>query len=479
MPNDHFLEDAELYISDREGPFNTAITDGTKYERAGWENAGVLIPEPEFSNDAGRAGITSEFQSGQCLKRFLGATIGLNDRANFRTYGKVGMRAFGGTPAAPVEIVAGVAYRHVAPLKSKTSGKQLPSFNAVTVSGGASTLWTGGVVNDFALSQNVDEDFQVGFSLLMSGRHRIPHLIGTQQVLTVTATGTITGAGLGKAVVTSANMQGGSRTVTFSVNNTETPTVWAATARTALSNDPEVGDFYIVGGAGTSITLTARHTAPNDTTASIALSNDTSTGITPTTSTITTPGAFTLPGAPAFACLDPRPFLEYTDDIGLRALATDCRWKNWNVGLNNNHNINAARCGGDPKQAPGDYAVTTGPVLGAYFNKSVFGRRTMQGEITYLVGNRVSEWEKMCKSVQLTGLKFGARGALLHEGTGTYEELSIVIPKAKFNGVRGDNVDGYAAFRFSFATEFDSATNGARIEVVNGLDGVSAGQIFN
>jgi hypothetical protein len=479
MPNDHFLEDAELYISDREGPFNTPITDGTKYERAGWENAGVLIPEPEFSTDAGRAGITSEFQSGQCLKRFGAPSIQLNDRANFRLYGKVGMRAFGGTPATPVQIVAGVAYRHVAPLKSKTSNKQLPSFNAITRSGGASTLWPGTVVNDFGLSQNVDEDFQITFSLLASGKHRIPHLIGTQQVLTVTATGTITLTGLGKAVVVSENMQGGSRTVTFAVTNAEAPATWAVTARAALANDPEVGDFFIVGGAGASITLTARHTAPNDTTALITLSNDTSTGITTTSSTITTPGDFTLPGPAPFACLDPRPFLEYTDDIGLRALATDCRWKNWSAGLNNNHNVNAARCGGDPKQAPGDFAVTTGPVLGAYFNKSVFTRRTVTAEITYLVGSRVSEWEKMCKSTQLTGLKFGARGALLHEGTGTYEELSIVIPKARFNGVRGDNVDGYAAFRFSFATEFDSATNGARIEVVNGLDGVSVGQIFN
>jgi hypothetical protein len=52
-----------------------------------------------------------------------------------------------------------------------------------------------------------------------------------------------------------------------------------------------------------------------------------------------------------------------------------------------------------------------------------------------------------------------------------------VIPKAKFNGVRGDNVDGYAAFRFSFATEFDTTAIGARIEVVNGLDGISP--LFN
>lgn len=473
MPNDHLIENAELYISDREGPFNTPITDGTKYERAGWQDAAVLIPEPEFSNDAGRAGISSEFQTGQCLKRFGSTRIGLTDRANFRLYGKIGMRAFGGTPAAPVEIVAGVAYRHVAPLKPKTSASQLPSFNAITASGGASVLWPGAVVNDFSLSQNGEEDFQIGFALLTSGKHRIPHLIGTRQVETNSVIVTTVGAGNAKAIVTAANMGSSPRTVIFAVAGSDSDAVVAGKARMALGNDPEVSDFFIISGATNQVILTARHTAPNDTTMNVEISNDTSTGITTTQSANTTAGAFTLPAEPAFACLDPKPFLEYTDDVGLRDLATDCRWRNWNIGLGNNHNVAVARCGGDPKQAPGDYAVTTGAVLGAYANKSVHGRRTMQAEITYLVGSRVSEWEKMCNSTQLTGLKFGARGALLHAGTSTYEELSIVIPKAKFNAVRGNNVDGFAAFTFSFAPEFDVATSGARIEVVNNQAGVS------
>jgi hypothetical protein len=473
MPNDHFLEDAELYISDREGAFNTPNTDGTKYQRAGWQNAAVLIPEPEFSTDQGRSGITSEFQSGQCLKRFLNASIGLADRANFNLYGKIGMRAFGGTPAAPAEITAGVAYRHSAAIKPKTSGTQLPSFNAITVAGGASTLWPGTVVNDFSLSQNVDEDFQIAFSLLTSGKHRIPHLIGTRQVETNTVIVTTVGAGNAKAVVTAAGMNSSPRTVIFAVAGSDTDAQVAGKARTALTNDPEVSDFFVVSGASTAVVITARHTAANDTTMNLEISNDTSTGITTTQSANTTAGVFTLPAEPAFACLDPQPFLEYTDDVGLRALATDCRWRSWSVGFSNNHDATLARCGGDPKQAPGDYAVTTGSVLGAYANKSVRGRRTLQGEITYLVGSRVVEWEKLCNSIQLTGLRFGARGAQLDDSPLTYEELSIVIPKAKFNGVRGDNFNGYAAFRFTFATEIDAATSGAKIEVVNNLAGVS------
>jgi hypothetical protein len=262
--------------------------------------------------------------------------------------------------------------------------------------------------------------------------------------------------------------------VIFAVTNGDTAAQVAGKARTALANDPIIGDLWSIGGASTAIVSTARHTAPNDSNMSFVLDNDTSTGITQSTSANTTPGDYDLPDVAPFAQLDPQPFLEYTDDVGLRDLAIDCGYRTWAVGLNNNHNVQAARCGGDPKQAPGDYAVTTGDVLGAYAQKSVIGKpRTMQAEIVYLVRSRITEWEKMCKSIQLTNLKFGARGALLDEGTSTYEELSILIPKAKFNGVQGDGVDGFSAFRFSFAIEFDSVTFGAGIRVVNGLDGVS------
>lgn len=475
MP-DHLIENAELFISTREGVFNTPVTVAANYERAGWQNAAVYIPEPEFSTDAGRAGNASEFQTGQCLKRFLPASIGLSDRANFRLYGKMAMRCFGGTPAAPVT-VAGVATRHSAPLAPKLVS-QLPSFNAITVSGGASTLWPGTVVNDFSMSQNLDEDVQIGFSLLTSGKHRIPHLIGTQQVETNAATGTITLTGNAKATVTARDMDGSPRVVIFAVTNTDTNTVWAGKARTALANDPIVGDFFIVSGAGANVVLTARHTAVDDSTMNLRLENDTCTGITLTNSTNTTPGAYTLPDPPAFTCLDPKPFLEYTDDVGLRDLASDCRFRSWSWALSNNHDPNVARCAGDPKQKRGDYAITTpGPGVGAYVNKSVRGRRTLTAEIVYLVNSRVSEWEKMCDAIQLTSLKMGARGAVIDAGAPTYEELSLVVPKAKFNGVRGDNVNGYAAFRFSFAVEHDAATMGARIDVVNNLDGVTP--VFN
>src|SRR5262245_54688299 len=105
MPNDYLIQDAELFVSTREGTFNTPVTTAANYERAGWQNAAVYIPEPEFSTDAGRAGNASEFQTGQCLRRFLPATVGIADRANFKLYGKLAMRCVGGTPLAPVTVV--------------------------------------------------------------------------------------------------------------------------------------------------------------------------------------------------------------------------------------------------------------------------------------------------------------------------------------------------------------------------------------
>lgn len=478
MPNDNLIQDATLHISKREGPFNTPITVGTDYDLVSWQNGAVYLPEPEFSNDAGRAGNASEFQTGQCLRRFLPITLGASDRANFRTWGKIAMRCAGGVPLAPVVVVGGVAFRHAANMLPKQAGLQLPSFNSVVQSGGASFLLPGCVVNDFSMSQQGDDDVQVSASFLCSGKHRNPHLIGTQQVETITVVGTVTLTGNAKVTVTAANMAGGPRVVTFAVTNADTATQVAGKARTALQNDPVVSDFFIISGATTAIILTARHTAANDTTMAAVLENDTSTGLTLATSANTTAGTYTLPDPPAFACLDPKPFLQFTDDVGLRDLATDCAWRAWSFSMGNNHNAQLARCGGDPKQKRGDYSITTpGVGVAAYANKSVRGPRSIAAEITYLVTSRVSEWEKMCDSIQLTNVRMGARGSVLDGAGPTYEELSGVIPKAKFNGVRGDNVDGYAAFRFSFATEFDSTAIGARIEVVNGLDGVSP--VFN
>jgi|SRR5882672_262703 len=473
MP-DFLTQDIELFISTREGAFNTPVTVGTNYDRATTQSPAVYIPEPEFSNDAGRAGNASEFATGRCLRRFLPETIGITDRANFGLYGKLAMRCVGGAPLAPVTLVAVTAFQHAANMLPKSAGLQLPSFNAVTAVGGASFLWPGVVVDSFAMSQQGDDDVQVQFSLVGSGKHRRPHLIGVQQVETATAVGTIGTSGNATVIVTAAGMSGSPRTVSVAVTSTDTATVWAGKVRAALTADPIVNGFFVVSGATTAVILTARATAPNDTTMNLSLDNGTCTGITPAlTSANTTAGSYTLPAAPAFACLNAQPFLQYTDPGGLQDLTATCRWRAWSVAINNNHSPQRDRCGGDQRQKRGDYTVTTGVGVGAYLQKLSRGPRTITAEITYLVDENLAQWEALCDSVQLTGVIFGARGALLDGAGPTYEALKVVIPKAKFGVLRGADSDGFAAFTLSFETEFDTTAIGARIEVINGLDGVS------
>jgi hypothetical protein len=270
--------------------------------------------------------------------------------------------------------------------------------------------------------------------------------------------------------VTARDMAGSPRIVTFAVALNDTPAQVAGKARTAVQNDSITGGFFIIGGASTAIEATTRHTAPNDPDMSLVLDNDTSVGITQATSVNTTPGDYDLPEAPGFACLDTRPFLSYNDGA-LQDLVLGCRWRNWSVSGSNNHDPNRDRCGGDPRQKRGDFTVTTGPGVGAYLQKRSRGPRSLTAEITYLVDDRLREWEQLCDNVQLTGLTFGARGALLDDSpVEVYEALKVVIPKAKFRVIRGADSDGFAAFTMSFAAEHDATAIGARIEVINGIE---------
>lgn len=468
--NEYLTQDIELFISPREDDYNDAIEDGATYKRATTQSPLVYFPEPEFSDDANRAGNASEFQTNQCLKRFLPPSIAISDRMNFDLYGELLMRWAGGQPLEPVELVAAVAWQHAANMKPKSAGLQMPSFNCAVRSGGASYLFPGMVVNDFTMSQQADQDVQIAFNLTGSGKHRSPHLLGTRQVETATAAGSITGTGNAEVIVTAAGMSGSPRTLLVAVTSGDTAAQWAEKVRVALAADSIIGGFFIVSGATTSIVLTARHTAPNDSAMNISLDNDTSTGITPDlTSDDTTPGDYDLPEAPGFACLDTRPFLSYNDGA-LQDLALGCRWRNWSVSGSNNHDPNRDRCGGDPRQKRGDFTSTVPPGVGAYLQKRSRGPRSLTAEITYLVDDRLREWEQLCDNVQLTGLTFGARGALLEDSPETYEAAKVVIPKAKFRVIRGADSDGFAAFTMQFVAEHDATAIGARIEVINGIE---------
>lgn len=115
---------------------------------------------------------------------------------------------------------------------------------------------------------------------------------GVAQVETATAAGTISGTGNGKVTVTGSGISGSPLVVPFVATSGDTAAVWAATARAALRATPAITALYMVGGSGTSITLTRLTKAANDSSLNMALDNDTSTGITTAaTSANTTAGA--------------------------------------------------------------------------------------------------------------------------------------------------------------------------------------------
>jgi hypothetical protein len=124
------------------------------------------------------------------------------------------------------------------------------------------------------------------------------YVAGSAQTITATATGTVTTAGNATVVVTSAGMAGSPKTISVAVALSDTPTLWAAKVRTALTADTAVGGRFTVSGSTTAIILTRKpssiltlgdithHVHPaTDATLALTLANGTSVGITSTSGT--------------------------------------------------------------------------------------------------------------------------------------------------------------------------------------------------
>lgn len=97
--------------------------------------------------------------------------------------------------------------------------------------------------------------------------------LGTQQVETTTAVGTVTQNGEVTIVVTSSILDTSPLTIQVPVLLNDTASMWAAKVRTALIENGDVSSHYNVSGSGDSIVLTARKAAANDSSLNIAISN--------------------------------------------------------------------------------------------------------------------------------------------------------------------------------------------------------------
>jgi len=123
-----------------------------------------------------------------------------------------------------------------------------------------------------------------------------------KQIDTATAAGTIGTSGNITVTVTGALVTGSPLVVNVAATAADTASVWAGKVRVALAtlHHANIHD-YIVGGTDTSISLTAREAAANDTTLNIALANGTTTGVVAAaTSANTTEGRAGIASTPGY-----------------------------------------------------------------------------------------------------------------------------------------------------------------------------------
>ena len=133
---------------------------------------------------------------------------------------------------------------------------------------------------------------------------------GVAQVETATAAGTVTASGSAEIIVTAAGMTGSPKTLAVAVATSDTPTLWAAKVRSALTADSAVSAMFTVSGTTTAIILTRKPThtftvpggtigikAANDTTLNIALATGTATGITTASTSANTTSGVASDGA--------------------------------------------------------------------------------------------------------------------------------------------------------------------------------------
>ena len=111
---------------------------------------------------------------------------------------------------------------------------------------------------------------------------------GRVQVETATAAGSVSGDGNASVTVTGAHLTGSPITLNVAVLNGDTASAWAAKVRAALTANSVINGAYIVGGTGTSISLTDRTKRANDGTLNIALATGTATGITAAPASVNT-----------------------------------------------------------------------------------------------------------------------------------------------------------------------------------------------
>lgn len=467
MP-DFLLDNVALWLSKRpETVLNNGYLLNTDYLKALTLNPAFVIPQIEFTSDAGKPGNGHEFPTRQCPTYVGHPAASFTDEMNVSYAGRLLLRSLGGA-VTTAQQGGSAAWKHSCAMMDALVNRQLPSTTMISELGGASYRLDGMVVDRYTLSQNRADPPQYSVDLVGSGDFVSPQIIGTAQVETATAAGTIGTPGNATVIITSAGMPSSPLTVSVAVAGADTATIWAGKVRAALVAHPIVGYFFAVSGATTAIILTARKIAPNDTTLNISLDNGTCTGITPAlTSANTTAGSFTLPAtADILTCLDGNnTSIFWTDTAGLQTLTgTGCSVRSSSVSINNSTKLND-RCPGDPTVSIVDplTAITTTP---AYVQKMRHGQRSVNAQVVIALDSIIPDWFTYATNDVLTNVTFQYRGAII-ASTFRYM-LSVIFPKARVTNVTQGENDGDAALTLDLTAFWDSATTtAASAEVQN------------
>ena len=467
MP-DFLLDNVALWLSKRpETTLNTGYTLNTDYLKAVTVSPAFVVPGIEFVNDAGKPGNGHEFPTRQCPTYVTHPAFSFTDEMNVSYAGRLLLRSLGGA-VTTAQQGGTAAYKHSNSMLDALINRQLPSTTMISILGGADYRLDGMVVDRYRLSQNRADVPQYAVDLIGSGDFVHPQIIGTAQVETATAAGTISGSGNATVIVTSSALTGSPITVSVAVLNADTASDWAGKVRTALAAHPVIGYYFAISGATTSIVLTAKYIRANDTTLNVSLDNGTCTGITPApTSANTTPGSFTLPATPdILTCLDGNNTnIFWTDTNGLQTLTgSGCVVRSSAVEIANNTKLND-RCPGDPTVTITDTvtALTTNP---AYVQKMRHGSRTATAQVVIALDSVIPDWFTYSTNDVLTDVTFQYRGAII--ASSFRYMLSIIFPKARITNITSSENDEDAALTLDLTAFWDSASNtAAKAEVQN------------
>jgi hypothetical protein len=210
---DYRINDVLLYVSKTvESALNTQEATGANFLKALTTQPTYILPQIEFTNDAGKPGNGHEFANSQCVTYVTHPRITFTDDVNTSYAGRLALRSLGGS-VTTAQQAATAAYKHSCVMLDSTTSRQLPSTTVISKLGtDASFLLAGMVVESYSLSQTRAERPQFSCELVGSGKFVKPHgvtslpstvdtltcLDGNNTVISWTDTGgaqTLTGSG--------------------------------------------------------------------------------------------------------------------------------------------------------------------------------------------------------------------------------------------------------------------------------------------